>query len=83
MNSSRISTKGQLVIPQRFRKALQLEPGEKVSFSLEGDKLILQREESRRARLVRGKFGRPVLVTPPGAPAMTPDRVKAILNELP
>jgi len=83
VNSATISTKGQLVIPNRFRKALHLQAGEKVSFSLEGDKLILQREQPKRARLVRGKFGRPVLVAPPGAPAMTPERVKAILNELP
>jgi len=83
MNSARISTKGQLVIPQRFRKALHFQAGEKVSFSLEGEKLILQREQPKRARLVRGKFGRPVLVAPPGAPPMTPERVKTILNELP
>ena len=83
MNSATISTKGQLVIPNRFRKALHLQAGQKVTFSLEGEKLVLQREQPKRARLVRGKFGRPVLVAPPGAPPMTPDRVKAILNELP
>ena len=83
MNSATISTKGQLVIPNRFRKALHLQAGDKVSFSLKGEKLLLQREQPKRARLVRGKFGRPVLITPPGAPPMTPDRVKAMLNELP
>ena len=83
MNSATISTKGQLVIPQRFRKAMHLQAGDRVSFSLEGDRLALQREQPKRARLVRGKFGRPVLVAPPGAPPMTPDRVKAILDELP
>jgi AbrB family looped-hinge helix DNA binding protein len=83
MSSATISTKGQLVIPQRFRKALHLEAGAKVSFTQEGEKLILQRELPKRAKLVRGKFGRPVLVAPPGAPPMTPERVKAILNELP
>jgi AbrB family looped-hinge helix DNA binding protein len=77
-----ISTKGQLVIPQRFRKALHLQAGERALFSLEGEKLVLQREQPKRARLVRGKFGRPVLVAPPGAPTVTPDRVKALLNEL-
>jgi len=82
MNSATISTKGQLVIPNHLRKALHLQAGEKVSFSLEGDKLVLQRKQPRRARLARGKFGRPVLVAPQGAPPMTPDRVKAILNEL-
>ena len=83
MNSATISTKGQLVIPNRIRKALHLQAGDKVSFSVEGEKLFLQREHPKRARLVRGKFGRPVLVAPPGAPPMTPDRMKSILNELP
>ena len=83
MNSATISTKGQLVIPHRFRKALHLQAGDKVSFSLEGEKLTLQREQPRQARLVRGKFGRPVLVAPPGAPPMTPDRIKALRDEYP
>jgi AbrB family looped-hinge helix DNA binding protein len=52
MNSATISTKGQLVIPNHLRKALHLQAGEKVSFSLEGEKLVLQREQPRRARLV-------------------------------
>ena len=54
-----------------------------ISTKEEGEKLVLQREQPKRARLVRGKFGRPVLIAPPGAPPMTPDRVKAMLNELP
>jgi AbrB family looped-hinge helix DNA binding protein len=83
MNSATLSTKGQLVIPHHFRKALHLQAGEKVLISLEGEKLVLQRDQPKCARLVRGKFGRPVLVAPPGAPQMTPERVKAILNEVP
>jgi len=83
MNSATISTKGQLVIPTQFRKALHLQAGDKVSLTLEGDKLLLQREQPRRARLVRGKFGRPVLVAPPGAPPMTPERIKALRDETP
>ena len=83
MNTATISTKGQVVIPQRFRKALHLAAGDKVSFSLEGEKIVLQREETKRARLVRGKFGRPVLLAPPGAPPMTPERVKALLADFP
>jgi len=83
MSTATISTKGQLVIPLRLRKALHLQSGDKVKFSLEGERLVLEREQPKRARLVRGKFGRPVLVAPPGAPPMIPERVKTILNELP
>ena len=80
MSTATISTKGQLVIPQRYRQALHLQPGDKVSFSLQGEKLVLQRDVPRRARLMQGQFGRPVLVAPPGAPPMTPERVKATLD---
>jgi antitoxin PrlF len=82
VNTVTLSTKGQLVIPVQFRKALHIEPGDKIVFSVEGERLILQRDHPKRARLVRGKFGRPVLVAPPGAPPMTPERVKAILEDL-
>ncbi len=70
-------------MPHRFRKALHFQAGDKVAFSLQGEKLFLEREQAKRARVFRGKFGRPVLVAQPGAPPMTPDRVKAILNEIP
>ena len=33
------------------------------------------------ACLVRGEFGRAVLIAPPGAPPMTSERIKAILDE--
>jgi len=82
MHSATISTKGQLVIPTRFRKALHLQAGDKVSLTLEGDKLLLQREQPRRARLVE-KNGRKVLVAPPGAPPMTPEVVKSLLADFP
>lgn len=82
MQTATISTKGRLLIPRRFRKVLNLEAGDKVSFSLEGEKLVLQREQPKRARLVRGKFGRPILIAPAGAPPMTPDRVKALMDDV-
>ena len=82
MSTATLSTKGQLVIPHRFRKALHLQPGDKVSFALEGHKLVLQREAARRARLVE-KHGRKVLVAPPGAPPMNTETVKALLADFP
>jgi hypothetical protein len=38
-------------------------------------------EAPNRATLVRGEFGRSVLIAPAGAPPMTPERIKAILDE--
>jgi AbrB family looped-hinge helix DNA binding protein len=82
MSTATLSTKGQLVIPHRFRKALHLQPGDKISLAIEGEKLVLQRDQPRRAKLVE-KHGRKVLVAPPGAPPMTPEVVKALLADFP
>jgi len=83
MSSSTLSTKGQLVIPTQYRRALNLRPGDKVEVTLEGQRLILERRSSRAARLTRGRFGRPVLVSAPNVPKITTETVNAILDELP
>jgi len=62
MSTARLSTKGRLVIPTRLRKALNLQPGDKLLLTLEDRRLVLERSSHRRARLARGQFGRPVLV---------------------
>lgn len=78
-----LSTKGQLVIPSRYRNALHLQPGDKVAFSLEGDKLVIAPIKAAKARLVTGRGGRKLLVAPADAPPMTTDAVKAILVDFP
>jgi AbrB family looped-hinge helix DNA binding protein len=82
MSSSTLSTKGQLVIATQYRKALNLRPGDKVEVTLEGQRLILKRRSPRAAKLTRGKFGRPVLVSARGAPKITTETVNAILDDL-
>jgi AbrB family looped-hinge helix DNA binding protein len=82
MSTTTLSTKGQLVIPSRFRKALHLQPGDKVALALEGETLILRRLQSRQARLVE-QNGRKVLVAAPDAPPMTTELVKALLADFP
>jgi AbrB family looped-hinge helix DNA binding protein len=83
MIKSRLSTKGQLVIPARLREALNLRPGDQVEMELEGRALVLRRQSQRAARLKRGNFGRPVLVAAQSAPVMTTESVTALLAELP
>ena len=39
----KVGPKGQVVIPRTMRKALKIEPGSKVLFTLEDDKLILKK----------------------------------------
>jgi AbrB family looped-hinge helix DNA binding protein len=83
MSSSTLSTKGQLVIPTQYRRALNLRPGDKVEVTLEGRRLILERRSPRAAKLTRGRFGRPVLVSAPNAPNITTETVNALLDDLP
>jgi AbrB family looped-hinge helix DNA binding protein len=78
-----LSTKGQLVIPQQFRRALRLHAGDKVTLSLEGDRLVLKRSSLAPARMVKSHRGRRVLEAPGDAPPMTPETVKDLLSEFP
>ena len=82
MSTATLSTNGQLVIPDQFRKALRLEPGDKVSLTLEGAKLVLQRDEPAHATLIE-EHGRKVLVAPADAPPMTTEAIKALLSDFP
>lgn len=83
MSTATLSTKGQLVIPSRFRAALHLQPGDQVALSLEGDRLVIRRASPSKARLVERRNGRKVLVAPADAPPMTAKSVKDILADFP
>jgi AbrB family looped-hinge helix DNA binding protein len=39
----KVGPKGQVVIPRTMRKALKIEPGSKVLFTLEDDRLVLKK----------------------------------------
>jgi AbrB family looped-hinge helix DNA binding protein len=82
METAVLSTKGQLVIPQKLRRALHLHAGDKVAFALQGDQLLVKAERSKRARLITTR-GRKLLVAPAGAPPMKPELVKQILADSP
>lgn len=83
MSTATLSTKGQLVIPSRLRLALHLQPGDKVAFALEGDRLVIERAKSDQVRLVKGEDGRKVLVAPADASPMTAESAKALLADFP
>jgi AbrB family looped-hinge helix DNA binding protein len=50
-----VSTKGQFVIPAEIREQLGIEPGTKMSVSVEGSRIVLQMVE-RRIDELRGIF---------------------------
>lgn len=82
MSTATLSPTGQLIIPDHFRQALHLRPGDKVTMTLEGERLVVQRDETSHATLVV-ENGRKVLLAPPGAPPMTTEAVKAALSDFP
>ena len=83
METATLSTKGQLIIPSRYRNALHLQPGDKLAFSLEGEKLVIAPPTAAQARLVKGRGGRKVLVAPAEVPPPPTDAVKALLADFP
>ena len=42
MQTTRITTKGQITIPAAIRRKLDLKPGEQMGFSIKDEKIILQ-----------------------------------------
>ena len=82
MSTATLSSNGQLMIPDHLRNALHLRPGDKVTLTLEGEKIVVQRDETSRATLVE-ENGRKVLVAPPDDPPMTAEAVKAALSDFP
>jgi AbrB family looped-hinge helix DNA binding protein len=43
LSATKMSTKGQIVIPKRLREALGLEPGDPLAMAVDGDRLVLRK----------------------------------------
>lgn len=43
MSATKMSTKGQVVIPKRLREELGLQPGDPLAMAIDGDRLILRK----------------------------------------
>ena len=82
MATTRLSSKGQVVIPTAVRRALHLEAGDRLRISVEGRRLVIEPEQTESARVVKER-GRKVLVAPSGAPAMTTAAVRSLLSDFP
>jgi AbrB family looped-hinge helix DNA binding protein len=83
---TRVSTKGQVVIPRAVREKLQLRPGDPLDARIEAGHIILipTRKPSRKARILRDPLtGLPVLTAGRNAPRLTSKQVADILAEFP
>lgn len=82
MNTTVLSSKGQLVIPKEIRESLHLRAGDKLSIMAEGSRIVLEPERAAGAKLVR-RNGRAALVAPKDAPEMSAEAIKQILHDFP
>jgi AbrB family looped-hinge helix DNA binding protein len=83
---TKISTKGQVVLPSRIRRKLGLQPGDPLDAELEGDRIILIPRRSKRgtARIIKDPVtGLPVLTAGADASRLTSEQVREILAEFP
>lgn len=83
---TRISTKGQVVLPKPIRRRLGLQAGDPLDARVEGERIVLtpQKKRSRKARIVIDPVsGIPAVTLGPGAPVLTSKEVEEILSDFP
>ncbi len=83
---TRLSTKGQVVLPKPIRRRLGLQPGDPLDASLEGGRIVLTPRRGRRpsARIVKDPVtGLPVLKAGAKALKLTSRQVREILADFP
>ena len=83
---TKISTKGQVVLPRAVREKLGLRPGDALDVKTDGDAIVLrpQRKKRRRAKIIIDpRTGLAVLTAGPGAPILTHKQVKEMLSDFP
>jgi AbrB family looped-hinge helix DNA binding protein len=84
--NTKVSTKGQVVLPQAIRDRMNLRAGDALEARIEGERIILvpRKKRSRKGRIVKDPLtGLPVLTAGPGAPKLTSKQVAEILAEFP
>ncbi|MFZ1084066.1 MAG: AbrB/MazE/SpoVT family DNA-binding domain-containing protein [Terracidiphilus sp.] len=83
---TRVSTKGQIVLPGALRRKLDIRSGDRLNISLERDGILLKqdRKPMYEARIVKDPVtGWPVLDAGPDAPILTSEMVKEMLADFP
>lgn len=83
---TKVSTKGQVVLPSPIRLRLGLQPGDSLDAQLEGERIVLTPRRARRgrARIVKDPVtGLPVLTAGADAAKLTSEQVREILADFP
>lgn len=83
---TKLSTKGQVVLPSRVRRRLGLQAGDTLEVKLEGQRIVLARKARRRrkARIITDPVtGLPVLTLGTGKTQLTSEEVAEMMAEFP
>jgi AbrB family looped-hinge helix DNA binding protein len=83
---TKVSTKGQVVLPSRIRRRLCLQQGDFLDAELDGERIILTPRRARRgkARIIKDRItGLPVLTAGSNAAPLTSEQVREILADFP
>jgi AbrB family looped-hinge helix DNA binding protein len=84
--TTKISTKGQVVLPQAIRRKMNLRAGDLLEARIEGERIVLtpRKKRSGKGRIIKDPLtGLPVLTAGPGAPKLTSKQVAEILADFP
>ena len=83
---TKVSTKGQVVLPGPIRRRLGLRAGDLLDAKVEGDRIVLtpQKKRSKKAKIVTDPVtGFPALTLGPDAPVLTSKEVEDLLSNFP
>lgn len=83
---TKLSSKGQVVLPHRLRRKLGLRTGDALDAHIEGSRIILtpRGKRRRKGRIIRDPVtGMVALTFGPGAPILTSKRVRELLSDFP
>ncbi len=83
---TRVSTKGQIVLPGPLRRKLGIQAGDEMEVSVEAGRIVLMphRKKTRRSKIVADPItGLPVLSAGEAAPALSSREVDEILANFP
>jgi len=83
---TRVSTKGQIVLPQPIRRRLGIRAGDPLQISVEQDRIVLTRARKPKyeARIVEDPVtGFAAIDLGPDAPILTSEMVRELLTDFP
>lgn len=83
---TRVSTKGQIVLPAQVRRKLGIRAGDSLDIAVEKDRIVLTLHKRKRtkARIIEDPItGFAVIDAGPDAPVLTSKMVRALLVDFP